>query len=585
MNILDLQDKLKGLSQQQLVSEMQMPSGQTPQYLVLSEITRRKSMRDEMAAREQQGPQQTVAEEAVAAAGMPQQGLGRMAMAMAPQSDVVGNSGIGALPQAPQGMPQAQQGGAPVQRMQEGGLVGRPEIVVRNGRQFAQMADGSLIPLSELGYGPADAGQAPAPSGDFTPSQRDLDLRYGSEARASQPEQFGGLPMFSLEEGPTAPPQRGPGLMPPQREASLNMPASQPAPFSSPPMFVLPPQGDGPMAPSVPVDLDLTGGLERGLGGSPFPLVGTNTGTPLYDQIREGGIEDLLLSPGMTTGTPLFDQMRDEGGGRSRRPPTGFRADELLPPSIAKPGPRGRGDPTEVVTDPAAVTDPEAVTDPAAVPPRGAPAAAGSGSGGGSGAAAAGKSSYEQELTDAIGRSEKRAEQDKWLALAQAGLALMSSKEPTLGGALGEAGATGLAAFRGGRDDAEESRMKLLEQQFGAQLAQQQLAMARARAAGGGGSGGIGGFRSVDQWFGNAMKMSTALGEQISTLVDVNGMPYPATVDQYRAAVRQKAEIDRHLTSALGVGGGAAPAPPIDSDARQDEAGIGAGLRRWWQGE
>ena len=84
MNILDQQDKLKGLSEQQLVSEMQMPSGQMPQYLVLSEITRRKSMRDEMAAREQQGPQSTVAEEAVAAAGMPQQGLGRMAMAMAP---------------------------------------------------------------------------------------------------------------------------------------------------------------------------------------------------------------------------------------------------------------------------------------------------------------------------------------------------------------------------------------------------------------------------------------------------------------------------------------------------------------------
>jgi hypothetical protein len=31
-------------------------------------------------------------------------------------------------------------------------------------------------------------------------------------------------------------------------------------------------------------------------------------------------------------------------------------------------------------------------------------------------------------------------EQDKWLALAQAGLALMSSQQPTIGGAIGEAG-------------------------------------------------------------------------------------------------------------------------------------------------
>jgi hypothetical protein len=47
-------------------------------------------------------------------------------------------------------------------------------------------------------------------------------------------------------------------------------------------------------------------------------------------------------------------------------------------------------------------------------------------------------------------------EQDKWLALAQAGLALMSSQQPTLGGAIGEAGLTGISALRtarGERDD------------------------------------------------------------------------------------------------------------------------------------
>jgi hypothetical protein len=44
-------------------------------------------------------------------------------------------------------------------------------------------------------------------------------------------------------------------------------------------------------------------------------------------------------------------------------------------------------------------------------------------------------------------------EQDKWLALAQAGLALMSSQQPTFGGALGEAGLTGISALRTARGE------------------------------------------------------------------------------------------------------------------------------------
>ena len=48
MNILDVQDNLKNFSEKQLINEMQMPSGNAPQFLVLSEITRRKRMRDQM---------------------------------------------------------------------------------------------------------------------------------------------------------------------------------------------------------------------------------------------------------------------------------------------------------------------------------------------------------------------------------------------------------------------------------------------------------------------------------------------------------------------------------------------------------
>ena len=38
MNIVQLQDRLKNFSQDQLVREMQMPSGNLPQFMVLSEI-------------------------------------------------------------------------------------------------------------------------------------------------------------------------------------------------------------------------------------------------------------------------------------------------------------------------------------------------------------------------------------------------------------------------------------------------------------------------------------------------------------------------------------------------------------------
>ena len=38
MNLLQVQDDLKNFSQDQLVKEMQQPSGTTPQFLVLSEL-------------------------------------------------------------------------------------------------------------------------------------------------------------------------------------------------------------------------------------------------------------------------------------------------------------------------------------------------------------------------------------------------------------------------------------------------------------------------------------------------------------------------------------------------------------------
>lgn len=72
MNILQMEDLVKGMPDQLLMQEAQMPSGQIPQFLSLSEIQRRKEMRDKLQA----PPQATVADQILQggiAAAMPQQ--------------------------------------------------------------------------------------------------------------------------------------------------------------------------------------------------------------------------------------------------------------------------------------------------------------------------------------------------------------------------------------------------------------------------------------------------------------------------------------------------------------------------------
>ena len=104
MNILEIEDVIKGLPDQALMQEAQTPSGQMPQFLVVSEIQRRADMRKRFQNQQQETPQGTIAQQIVqggiASMGnqqpiqpMPQQG-------MPPQ---------GMPPMPPQGMPPAMQ--------------------------------------------------------------------------------------------------------------------------------------------------------------------------------------------------------------------------------------------------------------------------------------------------------------------------------------------------------------------------------------------------------------------------------------------------------------------------------------------
>ena len=128
MNIIELQDNLKDLPDSALMQEMQMPTGNMPQFLVLSELKRRKRMRDEY-QRQQAADMPTVAEEVMTAAGAPQQGLTAIARNMAPNSSIAQNTSADmAVQREPTRMPQMMADGGIIS-MANGGPVGTMSAV------------------------------------------------------------------------------------------------------------------------------------------------------------------------------------------------------------------------------------------------------------------------------------------------------------------------------------------------------------------------------------------------------------------------------------------------------------------------
>jgi hypothetical protein len=109
MNILEIEDIIKGLPDQSLIQEAQAPSGQMPQFLVVSEIQRRADMRKRFQNQQQEMPQGTIADQIV------QGGI----MAMGNRQPIQSMPPQGMPPQGmpPQGMPQGMpQQGMPMQQ-------------------------------------------------------------------------------------------------------------------------------------------------------------------------------------------------------------------------------------------------------------------------------------------------------------------------------------------------------------------------------------------------------------------------------------------------------------------------------------
>ena len=121
-------------------------------------------------------------------------------------------------------------------------------------------------------------------------------------------------------------------------------------------------------------------------------------------------------------------------------------------------------------------------------------------------------STLEQEIIDLMKSQKADRESDKWLAIAQAGLAIMSSDNPTLLGAIGEGGAAGLKAYREAQDRYNEGVIDLIN-------ARAKLAKASDK----------------DLTAANAISRLNTISKMIASGVDSNGMPLkPEKLEQYK---------------------------------------------------
>jgi len=110
VNILEIEDMVKGLPDQALQREAQMPSGQVPQFLVISEIQRRGDMRKRFSERQPQG---TIKDQVI------QEGIA----AMAPPEPQMQPAMMGMQQPTPQAMPPQMTMQQPPTRMYAGGVV------------------------------------------------------------------------------------------------------------------------------------------------------------------------------------------------------------------------------------------------------------------------------------------------------------------------------------------------------------------------------------------------------------------------------------------------------------------------------
>ena len=133
MNIIQIQDRFKGLPEDALVNYVEQPMGEVPIYLALGELQRRKEMKERFQASQTEKP--SVAEQLVAESKPMQMGLG----AMAPQRMMPGGQGVGSPQPAPEIDPR---------QLAASGIAANP---VSNVGSPVMMAAGGIVPGYAVG--------------------------------------------------------------------------------------------------------------------------------------------------------------------------------------------------------------------------------------------------------------------------------------------------------------------------------------------------------------------------------------------------------------------------------------------------
>ena len=136
MNILEQEDIIKGLPDQALMQEAQMPSGQVPQYLVVSEIQRRSDMRKRF--KEQQPQEGTVKDQVV------QEGIMGMMPQMPPSMPMQASAPPMMPPSMPMGAPPMPQGAPPPMPPQGIAAAAPPQM----------MSGGGIVRMNQAGVVP-----------------------------------------------------------------------------------------------------------------------------------------------------------------------------------------------------------------------------------------------------------------------------------------------------------------------------------------------------------------------------------------------------------------------------------------------
>ena len=141
--------------------------------------------------------------------------------------------------------------------------------------------------------------------------------------------------------------------------------------------------------------------------------------------------------------------------------------------------------------------------------------------------------------------NEEDREKDKYLALAKMGLALMSSSQPTFGGALGEAGMAGLDDLQASRQSYRDDKITLLD-------AQRKLEQARATAAGKDKSGLTG--TNIISRLNNIQTQKTSIQKQIVEEVSkLNSVENISMTPDQKAAIEAEIESLRRRIANLDV--------------------------------